>query len=326
VAKTDVIISTAGPFQLYGTPVVDACVRLKTDYCDITGESPWIREIIDKYHSTAVENKVWIVPSTGFDSIPSDLGTYIAVEYIREKYHVGCRKVQYFLTDISGGVSGGTLASVLNIMEMEKSKLKAMGNPYYLNPADCIGNDKPDKFTVAYNNQLKSWTGPNMMAGINTRIVRRSWSFLRETYGSNFSYEEAITGSFIYCSIVGLGLLIFVLLALFAPTRNIVKKVVTQPGSGPSRKAIDNGHFTVEILAQTDEAEPHYVKAVVKGVKDPGYGETSKMIAETAITLALHRSELRSKFSGGILTTACIGSPLVERLRSAGMTFSVSDF
>ena len=190
--RSSVICSTVGPYSKYGSLLVKSCVKSRTHYCDLAGEAQWIRKMIDLYHEEAINNEVKIVNSCGYDSIPSDLGIYFIHKNISKKN----LKVSMRVSGAKGGLSGGTYASMQNIMEEatnNKEIRKSLSNPYGLNPSgEQNGPDKRDLTTIVYDKKIRSWIAPFIMAGINTRIVRRSNALSNYNYGKDFEYDEAI--------------------------------------------------------------------------------------------------------------------------------------
>ena len=190
--RSSVICSTVGPYSKYGSLLVKSCVKSKTHYCDLAGEAQWIRKMIDLYHDEAKNNEVKIVNSCGYDSIPSDLGIYFIHKSLSKKN----LKVSMRVSGAKGGLSGGTYASMQNIMKEasnDREVRKSLSNPYGLNPSgEQSGPDKRDLTSVVYDKNIKSWIAPFIMAGINTRIVRRSNALSNYKYGKDFKYDEAI--------------------------------------------------------------------------------------------------------------------------------------
>jgi short subunit dehydrogenase-like uncharacterized protein len=331
-----VVCTTVGPYAKHGRGLVDACAARGTDYCDITGEVPFIRESIDRNHARATETGARIVHCCGFDSIPSDLGVYMIYDYARR--HLGARlaDVSYYVGETKGGFSGGTVASILHLAdEMTKSRAtrRLLADPYALSPdrarEPALGDER-DQRGVRWSDELNAWTAPFLMAAINTRVVRRSNALLGYAYGDRFRYRESMSlpagpkGALAAAAVTG-GLTGFLAAAALPPTRKLLARALPAPGEGPSKEKRDAGYFRVRIVASTDPRDtpaPARVRGLVEGTSDPGYGETAKMLSESALCLALDREQLDSP--GGVLTPAsCLGMRLVERLRSAGMTFRV---
>lgn len=321
--ETKVICSTVGPYAAYGSVLVQACVDTKTHYCDLTGESVWIRSMIDRHHEAAVRDHVRIVHCCGFDSIPSDIGVYLLQTQSRKSLGTTQVHVDFYAGKSKGGFSGGTVASMMLMMEQAKDskKRKILGNPYGLNPKDGFrGPDGSDQMGLKFDKKISMWTAPFIMAGINTRVVRRSNALLGYKYGKDFRYREVMSlpkgfrGWSMGLSITAL-LAGFVLAASIPPIRTyVLSRFLPKPGEGPSKALRESGYFN--ILIQGDNA---HVK--VQGFQDPGYGETSKMLGEAAMCLVQDEKILPQNY--GVLTPAsAMGDVLLERLRSAGMVFS----
>ena len=328
VQKTRVICTTVGPYALYGSVMVEACVKHGTHCCDLTGETPWMRKMIDQHQTAAESSGAKIVHTCGFDSIPSDIGVYFLQQCMREKYLAQAAEIKYRVVSSAGGVSGGTVASMMNMMDeakTDKSIFETLQDPYALNPLNQPrGPDGNDQMGTVYDHDFRQWTGPFMMAGINTRVVRRSNALLNYSYGREFRYSEAILtgsgpGGYIRALLVALGTGLMGLLAALGPTRALLKKMLPAPGEGPSEQARNTGHFNIELLGKHALDESKNIRISVTGDKDPGYGATSKMLAESAVCLAM--DSLTE--GGGFLTPAsAMGDQLVKRLQQkAGMGF-----
>lgn len=330
VQKTRVICTTVGPYALYGSAMVEACVKHGTHCCDLTGETPWMRKMIDQYQTAAEASGAKIVHTCGFDSIPSDIGVYFLQQCMRERYSAQAAEIKYRVVSSAGGVSGGTVASMMNMMDeakTDKSIFETLQDPYALNPLNQPrGPDGNDQMGTVYDHDFRQWTGPFMMAGINTRVVRRSNALLNYSYGRAFRYSEAILtgsgpGGYIRALLVALGTALMGLLAALGPTRALLKKMLPAPGEGPSEQARNTGHFNIELLGKHALDESKNIRISVTGDKDPGYGATSKMLAESAVCLAM--DSLTE--GGGFLTPAsAMGDQLVKRLQQkAGMGFHI---
>ncbi len=330
---TRVVCTTVGPYTTYGTPLVEACIEAGTDYCDLTGEITWVREMIDRYHERAVNAETRIVHSCGFDSIPADLGTHLLQSYASETFDTPCDLVTIYLEGGKGGVSGGTMASLVELFEAVSTDPLArqtVTNPYSLAPkGERDGIDSGGPSGPRYDPLRKAWTAPSPMAMINERVIRRTNALLAYPYGREFTVSEVTpTGSGIVglagAGVISAGIGLALTGMRFGPTRRALQKVVfPDPGEGPSREQIESGYFTLRLLGKgTAAAGPFEVEAVVHADRDPGYGATATMLGETAICLAKDESD--SALAGGILTPASgLGQPLIERLTNAGMEFSV---
>lgn len=328
-ARTTVICTTVGPYAKYGSELVAACVEHGTHYCDLTGEVQWIRRMLDQHHDRAKETGARIVHCCGFDSIPSDLGTLALQNEAIERSGEPCHEVKYLLAVATGGFSGGTIASMANVMEEASNKetRRVLGHPYSLNPeGEREGPDGSDQMGVEYDEVAEVWTAPFVMAAINTRIVRRSNALLDYKYGKDFRYSEATKmgagpGGALKAGGLSAGLGVFTAAMAFGKTRNLLTKyVLPDPGEGPSRDKIENGFFKVILDGRGGPADG--LKVEVRGGRDPGYGATATMLSEAALCLALQRDELTSE--GGILTpAAAMGEQLIERLSETEVTVNV---
>ena len=322
VKKTNVVCSTVGPYAKYGSLLVKSCVNNGTNYCDLAGEAQWIRKMIDLYHDKAIDNNVKIVNSCGYDSIPSDMGVYFINKNLSKKN----LKIKMRVTGTKGGYSGGTYASMQNIIKeasLDREVRKSLTNPYGLNPVgEQKGNDKRDLSSVVYDSEIKSWIAPFLMAGINTRIVRRSNALSKYKYGKGFKYDESImTGQGIKGRLNGI-MLSIPLIFLAAKPGSLLNKIssffVPKPGDGPNKKERESGYFSSRFFVFDEESNASVFK--VTGDRDPGYGSTSKMLAESAVCIA--KDNLEAKF--GVLTPSyAMGDHILNRLISkAGLTFS----
>lgn len=330
VEGTRVVLTTVGPYALHGRELVAACANAGTDYCDLAGETPFIRDVIDEHDARARETGARIVHCCGFDSIPSDLGTFMLQEYAREQLHTRATKVSFFVVKMKGGFSGGTIASMFNVLESAKKSphvRKIAGDPYGLCPGER-GPDGRDQTGPRFDKDLGKWTAPFVMAAINTRVVRRTNTLLDHAWGRDFRYSEAMStgrGAAGYARALALsaGFGAFAGLAMLSPTRALMEKtVLPAPGEGPSKAERDHGFFEIELWGTLEGRSAASLVARVAGTSDPGYGATAKMIGESALCLA--KDDVADH--GGVLTPAyCMGHALIQRLRAAGMTFEVSE-
>ncbi|KAF7726911.1 hypothetical protein EC973_008206 [Apophysomyces ossiformis] len=335
VGNTDVIISTVGPFIKYGTPLVESCIRQRTHYVDITGEYVWIKQIIDRFHEEAKQNHVMIVPACGFDSVPSDLGTFMVADYVKSKYQLDLADVKLSLTDVRGGISGGTIHSAIEAIAGRSISVKASLDPYLL--ASQRGIDKRSLPLMYRDYDFgRKWQAFFVMSIVNEKVVRRSWSLATERgqgYGGLFRYKETMSMSFIPAFVFTAALLTVVPLAsllLKIPVfYRLAQRCLPAPGSGPTREQRAKGRFEMQIVADTD-AEPYdqqvRVRGIVKGFRDPGYGDTCRMVVESALSIVKSFGSLPGK-DGGVLTPAtAFGNVLLERLRkNDGMIFEVQE-
>lgn len=325
--RTKVVLSTVGPYALYGNELVAACVRNGTDYCDLCGEVQWMREMIHVHHANAIENGARIVMSCGFDSIPSDIGAWCLQRRAQELFGQPCSKLNLLVKAIKGGASGGTFASMLNAIDMarrDRSVAKVLADPYALDPPNSIrGPDGRDQTGPAFLPAANAWTAPFVMAGVNTRVVRRTNALLNHAYGRTFSYCEATLcgkggSGWLKAHWLSIVLKLFLMFSAIPLTRKwIVQKLLPSPGEGPSKKVRETGFFILQLIGQSDDDQ--VIRLRITGDRDPGYGSTSKMLAESAICLALDEA----KSNGGCLTpAAAMAAPLYLRLTTkAGLRF-----
>ena len=328
-SRAEVVISAVGPYAKYGAELVAACVRHGTDYCDLTGETHFVRRMVDAHHEEARRTGARIVHCCGYDSIPSDLGALMVQRAMKERHGRYASQVKMAAGETKGGLSGGTAASLLNMFEelKENPKLRRiLGDPYALNPEGVRGPDRGDQAGVRFDDDLDMWTAPFIMAAINTRIVRRSHALMGQPWGEDFRYPEVMsTGKgargFARATAIAGGLAGLFGLTALPVTRPLIEKRLPSPGEGPSKETRESGYFKTRFVALSNG---HQVRALVAGNRDPGYGGTAIMLGEAALCLALDGAQLRSE--GGVLTPAtCMGMRLVDRLRDAGMTFEIQD-
>ena len=327
--KTRVVISTVGPYAKYGSPLVAACVANGTHYCDLAGEAQWIRRMVDQHHDAAIESGARIVHCCGFDSVPMDIGVWFLQQEAMRRFSNYCVSIQMLVKATRGGPSGGTMASVLNLIKearADRSVAKVLGDPYGLNPPEeRHGPDGPDQRNVRFDKGAGTWTAPFVMAGINTKVVRRSHALLGHPYGRDFRYHEAVmmgegASAWLKSSAMTAGLGGFMAAASFDVSRGLLERfVVPKPGEGPDREQRENGFFDLRQFGEL--ADGTIIRSRINGDRDPGYGSTSKMLAESGVCLA--RDELSSE--GGVLTPAsAMGDALLERLQeNAGLSFEI---
>jgi short subunit dehydrogenase-like uncharacterized protein len=327
--KTRVVLTTVGPYAKYGSKLVAACVDNGTHYCDLAGETQWIRQMIDKHQSDAVQSGARIINSCGFDSIPSDIGVNFLQREAGAAFGEPCKEIVLLVKAMKGGASGGTIASMLNALEEGKKDrdiARIFADPYCLNPPDeRQGPACPDQRSIAYCAAAGVWTAPFVMAAINTRIVRRSNALLDYAYGRDFLYSEAIStgggiGGWFKAAITTAGLGTFMLAASSDFIRaRVLKRMLPAPGQGPTRRQRESGFFDLRLFGKTSDGDQLRVR--VTGDRDPGYGSTSKMLSESALCLAL--DELQT--GGGFWTPASgMGNALMDRLTAnAGLGFEL---
>lgn len=328
VAKTKVVISTVGPYALYGTKLVQACAESGTHYVDLTGESPWIRRMIDSYSEAAQSSGAKIVHCCGFDSIPSDMGNFHIQSQALKQFGQPLKSVTGVVMKMKGGASGGTIHSMFNVMKeavADKKLRKLLANPYTLNPDPSFnGADRRDQISAEYNSELDIWTAPFVMASINTRVVRRSNALMGFPYGEDNSYHETMAtsdGLSGRAKAMGIayGFMLFAGAAITSVGRSVLAKLLPSQGEGPEVDPENPGFYVIEFHGETAQGEN--ISTRLKGDADPGYGSTSKMLAESAVCLAKDTLQV----GGGIWTpSSAMGHALLDRLENnAGLTFEV---
>jgi short subunit dehydrogenase-like uncharacterized protein len=330
-SATRVVISTVGPYALYGEPLVKTCVALGTDYCDLTGEVQWIAKMLERYEDLAKISGARIVNSCGFDSVPSDLGVYFLQQHAKQKFGETCSSIKMRVKKMKGAASGGTVASMTNIFKEVASNpalRKILANPYAICPPDHGNKLRQNNMNrPQYDNDFNSWVAPFVMAVINTRIVHRSNALLAGDYSPHFEYNEAmltgkgLIGSGIAAS-VGVGLGSFAMAAVIPPTRWAMERfILPKPGEGPSLDAQEKGFYDLRFYGKTDSGKE--IRCKVTGDQDPGYGSTAKMLGQAAACLVQDIS--KKNVSGGFWTPASIfGTKLITRLENhAGLTFEL---
>jgi short subunit dehydrogenase-like uncharacterized protein len=335
-SQTTTLISTAGPFAIIGTPVLQSCVKTSTNYVDITGEAPWVRKMIDAHHDECVSKGIKVVPCCGFDSQPSDLGCQMVVDRMLEK-GITPSEVKFIMDDSKGGASGGTIASIFNIIESSSlAELKKGANPYNLNPRSA-GTGEPeakaspevqlsavDSNGPGYDSVFGKWTAPFIMQAVNTRVVNRSNALAKWAYGKNFLYtERTFIGGPFSAFFASMAMAFGGILVFFPWTRALLKRVVPQPGEGPSLEMQKNGYFTAKLWGKGVDASGKEV-LVTAGIDarngDPGYVQTAKMVAEAALCATFDKETAPA--TSGILTPAtAFGPALRKRLDDKGINF-----
>lgn len=329
--ETRVVISTVGPYALFGEPLVRVCAETGTDYCDLTGEVQWLREMIHKYQATAESSGARIVNCCGFDSIPSDLGVYFLQQEAQRRFGQPLTRIKMRVKAAKGGFSGGTVASLLNVVKEATSNpdlRKELANPYSVCPQNHgFTARQPNVKSAEYDQDFQAWTAPFVMAAINTRVVHRSNALSGKAYGPDFRYDEAmLTGRGLKGRATAYGVTGalggFMLGAAVRPTRWLLERfVVPKPGEGPSPEEQEKGFFDLRFYGETRDGEA--LRAKVTGDRDPGYGSTSKMLGQAGVCLAWDLAG--EEPAGGFWTPAtALDGRLLERLEQyAGLSFSV---
>ena len=311
--RTRVVLTTVGPYQLYGSDLVRICAETGTDYVDLCGEPAWMRQMIDAHGETAKQSGARIVFSCGFDSIPFDLGVYFLQKAAKEKFGAALPRVKGRVRKMKGTFSGGTAASLKATLAAAKANpevYQLLGNPFALTPG-FTGPAQPPAAKPEFDESLGSWAAPFVMAAINTRNVHRSNALLGHAYGSDFVYDEMI--------LTGPGEQGEAIAKAVTGDKSLAGDDAPKPGEGPTKEERENGFYDVLFIGEG--ADGKTLMASVAGKRDPGYGSTSRMIAESAICLVRDATDTQ----GGIWTTApAMGDKLIKRLQEhAGLTFKL---
>ena len=320
-SRARVILSTTGPFHRYGSKLVASCIKNHTHYVDITGENFWVKGLIEKHHKEASAKGIRIIPSCGFDSIPSDLGTFFAAKALSQPI----KRIESFHS-YQGGASGGTLETMFSMGELDLGD--DLTDPFLLNPDDSYSNKQKqlssDRVGIAKKPEINAWSGPFIMATANTRVVRRTEALLalrQESYGADFTYQEHAFHKSWFSAVKSLVLTGLSVLVLLSPLKRLVKPFLPKPGEGPSESVQENGWFDCKYIVETEEGTKKVFNMSGKG--DPGYKVTSKLVSECALCLIedLERLPGGPEYGGVLTSAAGLGSPLITRLKKAGISF-----
>jgi short subunit dehydrogenase-like uncharacterized protein len=313
MAQTRLVLTTVGPYQLYGNELVAACAASGVDYVDLCGEPAWMRRMIDAHTSAATASGARIVFSCGFDSIPFDLGVLMLQNEMKARFGTTANRVRGRVRKMKGTFSGGTAASLKATMAaamQDPGVMDLLRNPFSLTPG-FEGPRQPSGNKPMLEEDTGQWVAPFVMAAINTRNVHRSNFLLGHAWGTDLVYDEMM--------VTGPGDRGEAMAKAVAADKSLGAEGGPQPGEGPSRAEREAGFYDVLFLGQ--DAAGHTVRIGVKGDRDPGYGSTSKMITEAAVCLLQDATGT----AGGIWTPgAAMGGALIDRLqRNAGMHFAV---
>ncbi len=321
-AQTRVMLTTAGPYAKYGSALLAACVGAQAHYVDITGETPWVRQMIDAHHSAAEQSGTKIVPFCGFDSIPSDLGVHLLQREMQARHGQLCERVDSAFSMSVAGFNGGTVASLLNILETNQGG--ALRDLFLLNPPGTRPSNEAlhaDVTSPSWNADLNAWLGPFIMGPINSRVVRRACA-LR---GQSLVYQEHMRFgrgplAAVAAAGVSMGTAATDAALRVSPLRRFMARAVPKPGEGPSVAAMDGGHFICELVGTGSAG--HKLKATIADRGDAANRVTTKLVCESALALALDFEKL-PKTSGVLPPSVAFGDVIEQRLRAAGMRVEV---
>jgi short subunit dehydrogenase-like uncharacterized protein len=329
VAQARVVASTAGPFARYGSHVVAACARHGVDYADITGETPWIKTMIERHHAEAAARGTRLVPCCGVDSVPSDLGTLLVVTELRRRFGQSTRRVSASFR-MRGGLNGGTLESALALQD--PALARAFADVLLLNPpgrATPAERARSADFTgVRWDGARKVWLSPYLMAGTDTRVVRRSNALMDEYgagYGEAFAYEEALEhDGRVPALVFAAGTRAAAALFTTRAGAWLVRRLGPKPGEGPSAETMARGFLRARLLGEAPDGRR--LVATVAADGDPANRVTVTALCESALALATDRDALPGgPARGGVLTPAtALGLPLLRRLEAVGWRVSVA--
>lgn len=346
VVQTRVVITTVGPYQQHGESLARACAAAGTDYVDLCGEPLWMAQMIPQLQPLALASGARIVFSCGFDSIPFDLGVTFLQAEAKQRFGAPLQRVRGRVKVMKGGVSGGTVASLMGQLDQisgNRALAKTFADPFALTPG-FTGPAQPEGESAQYDDHAKSWSGPFVMAAINTKNVHRTNALRGHPWGTDFLYDErmltrdGLVGAKLARALARTTRIQNALLG-FGPSRALIRRfAVPQPGQGPNQRQRETGRYEVVFSGET--ASGQNLQARVKGDRDPGYGSTCKLITEAALCLArdvdrpqrdgFHTARTladanRAQTPGGVWTPgAAMGLTLVRRLHSrAGLTFEI---
>jgi short subunit dehydrogenase-like uncharacterized protein len=330
-ASTKVVATTVGPYAKYGFPLVEACAASGTHYADLTGEVLFMRKTIDAVDAPAKGSGARIVHTCGFDSIPSDLGVFLLAEHAREHGLGELEDTTLVVVKVRGGASGGTidtLRTTVDTVKKDKSALRTLLDPYALSPDHAAEPDlgaERDPVGATHEQGLGGWLAPFVMGTLNSRVVRRSNALLGHAYGRKLRYRELMatgTGPLGAARAAGIAAGLGAVFAGFAlpGARQLLDRVLPDPGEGPSESAREKGFFHIDIHTRTSSGAR--LVCEIRAPGDPGYKATAVMLGESAVALALDEDRLPA--ATGVLTPAtALGHVLVERLRAAGHSYEV---
>ncbi len=333
-AAARVVVSTVGPFALYGSALVEACAENGTHYCDLTAEPQWMRAMIDAHEQRASETGARIVHACGHDSIPSDLGVQFLQEAAMTRFGQPCQRVATRVTRMKGGFSGGTAASFLNAMRLrdEDPSFSTLSlDPYALCPvSERRGPDGPDRMMpieVKWDADLEAWTKPYFMGPMNSKVVRRTNAIMGYPYGQDFRYEETgltragIGGWWAAMSATLFGRLFLTAMAVPTTRRILQRRVLPKSGEGPGKEVRETGSYEIVMVGKTPDCAT--LKACITGQGDPGVRSTTLMLTEAALCLAEDGDKIA--VGGGFWTpAAAFGALLRHRITThADMSFEL---
>lgn len=320
--RTSAIVTTVGPYARHGTPLVAACVDAGTDLADLSGEPLWMSDTVAAFHDRARHSGARIVHACGFDSVPSDLGVWRLQAEAIARHGRPCTDIVHAFGPMAGGVSGGTIASGLELIEQtvrDREARQALADPELLTPGGASSPDPVGPWWPQRHGGLDGWTAPFVMATTNAKVVRRTRFLLGEPWGPDVRYlERAYAPTWARAAAIGIGTALGAAAMAIGPVRRLAKRFLPKPGEGPSEAVRRNGYFRTTLVGHVDRTTPVIVHTHAD--LDPGYGATARMLSEVGLGLASGVFDA----PGGVTTPAAVGgTPLVERLAQAGIRIEV---
>lgn len=321
--RTSAVVTTVGPYARHGTPLVAACVDAGTDLADLTGEPLWMRDTVAAFHDRARRSGARIVHACGFDSVPSDLGVWRLQAVATKRHGRSCTDIVHAYGPMTGGLSGGTIASGLELLEQtvrDPQAREALRDPDLLAPGGAPSPDPVGPWWPQRHDGLDGWTAPFVMAATNAKVVRRTRFLLGEPWGTGVGYiERAYAPTWARAATIGIGTVLGSATMAIGPVRRLVKRLAPKPGEGPSDAVRRNGFFRTTLIGHVDRATPPVIVHTEADL-DPGYGATVRMLTEVGLGLASGAFDA----PGGVTTPAVVGgTPLVERLAEVGIRIRV---
>lgn len=331
------VVSTVGPYALHGEPLVAACAASGTDYADLSGEVQWIRRMTERHEPAARASGARLVHACGFDSIPSDLGALFLQQRARQRFGEPCARVSMRVRALRGGVSGGTIASLLNVLREaadDPALRRLLVDAYALSPPEspevaAARPRQPRTRGARFDAEWGSWCAPFVMSAVNVPVVLRSHALLGQPWGGGFTYDEAVStgpgfAGWLRAQAMAAGLAAFTAAGALAPTRALLQRfVLPAPGEGPDAEARRRGRFDLRFLGST--ARGRHLAVKVTGDRDPGYGSTARMLAQVA-TLLVAPIEPGTRCGGSWTPASLFGERLIARLAAeAGVKFELLD-
>lgn len=324
VQQTEVVLTTVGPYALYGSNIVAACAKYGVHYVDITGESPWVRDMLDLHGETAKKNKAKIIPFCGFDSIPADLGIWALQKFMRETWQSELVEANGYYTLAGGGLNGGTLLSALNMFK--NNETNRIANPKLLLKDLAFKNFIPKiqrSWLNHYDKDIQRWVYPFVMAEINTKVVYRSIGLAAEhqlKHPSSFLYQEYhVVNKRIASFLAASGMASFGALGQLGIIRKLIEKFGPKSGDGPSEENIQNGFFKLKIIGKDERGNRAAMTLQYQG--DAGNKATTCFLCECALALVLDKNRL-PHYYGFLTPTIAFDSVLFERLLAANLQVS----